>query len=70
MLSKEPVAQKEIMERMSELGISQRTCELAKAKLDIQTMRGENNSSVWMLDDGQGNHATTQGDTPFAESPF
>ena len=52
---------------MSELGISQRTCELAKAKLDIQTMRGENNSSVWMLDDGQGNHATMQGYIPFAE---
>lgn len=67
MLSDGPKYQKEIMERMSELGISQRTCELAKAKLDIQTMRGENNSSVWMLDDGQGNHATMQGYIPFAE---
>ena len=67
MLSDGPKYQKEIMERMSELGISQRTCELAKAKLDIQTMLGENNSSVWMLDDGQGNHATMQGYIPFAE---
>ena len=69
MLSDGPKYQKEIMERMSELGISQRTCELAKAKLDIQTMRGEINSSVWMLDDGRGNHATMQGYIPFAEQP-
>ena len=67
MLSGGPKYQKEIMKRMSELGISQRTCELAKAKLPIQTTRGDNNSSVWMLGDGQGNHATMQGYTPFAE---
>lgn len=67
MLSGGPMYQKEIMKRMSELGISQRTCELAKAKLPIQTVRGPNNLSVWKLGEGQGNHATMQRYTPFAE---
>jgi len=69
MLSGGPVHQKEIMKRMSELGISKRTCELAKATLPIECIR-DGALSMWKLSDGQGNHATTQGDTPFAESPF
>ena len=69
MLSGGPVHQKEIMKRMDELGISKRTCELAKATLPIECIR-DGALSMWKLSDGQGNHATTQGDTPFAESPF
>ena len=69
MLSGGPVHQKEIMKRMDELGISKRTCELAKATLPIECIR-DGALSMWKLSDGQGNHATTQGDTPFAESSF
>ena len=65
MLSKEPMAQKEIMERMSELGISQRTCELAKAKLPIKTYRIGGRSYWTLADRPDGNDATMQGDTPF-----
>lgn len=57
-LSNGPVSQKEIMSRMSELGISQRTCELAKAKLPIRSLRVDNHS-VWLLGaDSSGNNAT------------
>lgn len=66
MLSMGQMPQREIMERMSELGISQRTCELAKGKLPIETVR-VNGHSEWRLAGGQhGNDATMQGDTPFA----
>ena len=66
MLDKGPVPQKEIMARMRELGISQRTCELAKGTLPIESVR-EGGCFVWRLagrpDD---NYATMQGDTSFA----
>ena len=58
MLSREPMSQREIMARMSELGISQRTCELAKAKLPIKTYR-IGKLSYWALADRpDGNNAT------------
>ena len=58
MLSKGPMAQREIMERMSELGISQRTCELAKAKLPIKTHRIGMLSYWELADRPDGNDAT------------
>ena len=58
MLSKEPMAQREIMARMSELGISQRTCELAKAKLPIKTYRFGKLSYWALADRPDGNDAT------------
>ena len=65
MLEKGPMAQKEIIARMSELGISQRTCELAKAKLPIESRR-EGDCFVWKLDcRPDGNYATMQVDIPF-----
>ena len=66
MLSMGQMPQKEIMERMSELGISQRTCELAKGRLPIVTVR-VNGHSEWKLAEGPGgNNATMQGIAPFA----
>lgn len=61
MLSREPMAQREIMARMSELGISQRTCELAKAKLPIRTYRIGKLSYWTLADRPDGNDATMQG---------
>ena len=66
-----PKPQKEIMVRMKEIGISQRTCELAKGDLSIVTRR-EGDHSVWVLEGGtikldessDDNYATTQRDTP------
>ena len=58
MLSREPMAQREIMARMSELGISQRTCELAKAKLPIKTYRIGKLSYWTLADRPDGNDAT------------
>ncbi len=64
-LSRGPVPQKEVMARMSELGISQRTCELAKGTLPIESVR-EGGCFVWRLASRpKGNNATMQGDTPF-----
>ena len=64
-LSRGPIPQKEVMARMSELGISQRTCELAKGTLPIESVR-EGGCFVWQLASGpKGNNATMQGDTPF-----
>ena len=64
MLDKGPVPQKEVMARMSELGISQRTCELAKGTLPIESVR-EGGCFVWRLAGRpDGNYATMQGDTP------
>ena len=57
-LSKGPKSQREIMARMSELGISQRTCELAKAKLPIKTYRIGNMSYWTLADRPDGNDAT------------
>ena len=65
MLSKGPMAQREIMERMSELGISQRTCELAKAKLPIKTHRIGMLSYWELAARPDGDTATMQCDTPF-----
>ena len=65
MLSGGPMPQKEVMARMSELGISQRTCELAKGTLPIESVR-EGGCFVWRLAGRpDGNNATMQGDTPF-----
>ena len=65
MLENGPMAQKEIIARMSELGISQRTCELAKAKLPIESRR-EGDRFVWELGARpDGNYATMQVDIPF-----
>lgn len=58
MLAKGPKAQREIMERMRELDISQRTCELAKAKLPIRSVR-VGNHSVWMLGEGSDDNDAT-----------
>lgn len=58
MLSNGPLPQKEIMMRMSELGISQRTCELAKAKLPIRSLR-VGNHSVWLLGAGSDDNDAT-----------
>ena len=64
-LSRGPMPQKEVMARMSELGISQRTCELAKGTLPIESVR-EGGCFVWRLASRpKGNNATMQGDTPF-----
>lgn len=64
-LSRGPMPQKEVMARMSELGISQRTCELAKGTLPIESVR-EGGCFVWRLASRPGgNNATMQGDTPF-----
>ena len=64
-LSRGPMPQKEVMARMSELGISQRTCELAKGTLPIESVR-EGGCFVWRLASRpDGNNATMQGDTPF-----
>jgi hypothetical protein len=64
-LSRGPMPQKEVMARMSELGISQRTCELAKGTLPIESVR-EGGCFVWRLAGRpDGNNATMQGDTPF-----
>ena len=64
-LSRGSVPQKEVMARMSELGISQRTCELAKGTLPIESVR-EGGCFVWRLASRPGgNNATMQGDTPF-----
>jgi len=64
-LSGGPMPQKEVMARMSELGISQRTCELAKGTLPIESFR-EGGCFVWRLASRpDGNNATMQGDTPF-----
>lgn len=64
-LSRGPMPQKEVMTRMSELGISQRTCELAKGTLPIESVR-EGGYFVWRLASRpKGNNATMQGDTPF-----
>ena len=58
MLDKGPVPQKEIMARMSELGISQRTCELAKATLPIESVRVGDHFE-WVLGGRpDGNYAT------------
>jgi hypothetical protein len=63
MLSDGGIPQKEIMKAMSELGISQRTCELAKASLPIQSIR-VGDHYVWVLGESkQGNNATMQGNT-------
>jgi len=48
LLASGSVPQKEIIARMNELGISQRTCELAKATLPIETIR-VNGHSEWRL---------------------
>jgi len=65
LLSRGPMPQKEVMARMSELGISQRTCELAKGTLPIESVR-EGGCFVWRLASRpDGNNATMQGDTPF-----
>ena len=64
-LSRGPMPQKEVMARMSELGISQRTCELAKGTLPIESVR-EGGCFVWRLANRpKGNNATMQDDTPF-----
>ena len=64
-LSRGPMPQKEVMARMSELGISQRTCELAKGTLPIESVR-EGGCFVWRLASRpKGNNATMQDDTPF-----
>ena len=63
MLSDGGIPQKEIMKAMSAMGISQRTCELAKASLPIQSVR-EGDHYVWVLGESkQGNNATMQGNT-------
>ena len=65
MLDKGPVPQKEIMARMSELGISQRTCELAKATLPIESVRVGDHFE-WVLGGRpDGNYATMYCDIPF-----
>ena len=65
MLENGPMAQKEIIARMNELGISQRTCELAKAKLPIESRR-KGDCFVWELGGRpDGNYATMQVDIPF-----
>jgi len=64
-LSRGPLPQKEVMARMSELGISQRTCELAKGTLPIESVR-EGGCFVWRLASWpKGNNATMQVDIPF-----
>ena len=58
MLSEGQLPQKEIMARMSELGISQRTCELAKATLPIESVRVGDHFE-WVLGGRpDGNYAT------------
>ncbi len=65
MLSEGQLPQKEIMARMSELGISQRTCELAKATLPIESVRVGDHFE-WVLGDRpDGNYATMYCDIPF-----
>ena len=65
MLSEGHLPQKEIMARMSELGISQRTCELAKATLPIESVRVGDHFE-WVLGDRpDGNYATMYCDIPF-----
>lgn len=60
LLSSGAMPQKEIMARMKALGISQRTCELAKASLPIQSVRTKD-GFVWRLADRpDGNTATMQ----------
>ena len=64
-LSKEPMSQREIMTRMSELGISQRTCEMAKATLPIESVRVGDHFE-WVLGGRpEGNYATMYCDIPF-----
>lgn len=65
MLSEGQLPQKEIMARMSELGISQRTCELAKATLPIESVRVGDHFE-WVLGGRpDGNYATMYCDIPF-----
>ena len=65
MLSEGQLPQKEIMARMSELGISQRTCELAKATLPIESVRVGDHFE-WVLGNRpDGNYATMYCDIPF-----
>ena len=65
MLSEGQLPQKEIMARMSELGISQRTCETAKATLPIESVRVGDHFE-WVLGGRpEGNYATMYCDIPF-----
>ena len=65
MLSEGQLPQKEIMARMSELGISQRTCEMAKATLPIESVRVGDHFE-WVLGGRpDGNYATMYCDIPF-----
>ena len=65
MLSEGQLPQKEIMARMSELGISQRTCEMAKATLPIESVRVGDHFE-WVLGvRPEGNYATMYCDIPF-----
>ena len=65
MLSEGQLPQKEIMARMSELGISQRTCEMAKATLPIESVRVGDHFE-WVLGGRpEGNYATMYCDIPF-----